>query len=231
MVWHGVAAAMAALNGGRGGPTGLTDEDRAGIYAHLVAHYEQFEEEPPELRAMREDEEVDVEVEEEEEEEKMAAPRSKDLGRAAELLRDALEILDGELREDDDDDEEQEYEDELDDEAIEVEEEEEEEVYNAAAILIEKQAEHTQAMTQLVDVLGDLTKRIHATDQGERGGGSSRRESAPDAPLPKSTGEVALDDAALQGLFKMVENQMGIPPWLANQGSTDTPNDNGSTIR
>ena len=54
VVWHGVAAAMAALNGARGGGSDLTEKDREGIYRHLVAHYKQFDKEPPELRSMDE---------------------------------------------------------------------------------------------------------------------------------------------------------------------------------
>ena len=46
--FRGVAAAMAALNGGRGGVV-LTD--REAVYAHLVDHYEQFDAEPPALKA------------------------------------------------------------------------------------------------------------------------------------------------------------------------------------
>ena len=52
VVWHGVAAAMAALNGARGGAKGLSEKDRKGVYRHLVAHYKQFEEEAPELRSI-----------------------------------------------------------------------------------------------------------------------------------------------------------------------------------
>ena len=50
VVWHGISAAMAALNGARGGASGLSESDREGVYRHLVAHYKQFEEEPPELK-------------------------------------------------------------------------------------------------------------------------------------------------------------------------------------
>ena len=50
VVWHGLSAAMAALNGARGGASGLSESDREGVYRHLVAHYKQFEEEPPELK-------------------------------------------------------------------------------------------------------------------------------------------------------------------------------------
>ena len=49
---RGVAAAMAALNGGRGaGPgvdLGIPTDDRQGVYDHLAAHYRDAEMEPPE---------------------------------------------------------------------------------------------------------------------------------------------------------------------------------------
>ncbi|RLG06508.1 MAG: hypothetical protein DRN68_06855, partial [Thaumarchaeota archaeon] len=46
VVWRGVAAAMAALFGARGG-VDIPDEDRPSVYKHLAAHYRQFEKEPP----------------------------------------------------------------------------------------------------------------------------------------------------------------------------------------
>lgn len=49
-VWRGVAAAMAALMGARGG-VDIPDADRRGVYNHLVRHYEEFEKEPPEFRS------------------------------------------------------------------------------------------------------------------------------------------------------------------------------------
>jgi phage I-like protein len=49
VVWNGVAAAMAALLGARGG-VDLPGTDRQGVYRHLARHYQQFEKEPPELR-------------------------------------------------------------------------------------------------------------------------------------------------------------------------------------
>lgn len=48
-VWRGVAAAMAALLGGRGG-VDIPDSDRRGVYNHLVKHYKQFDREAPEFR-------------------------------------------------------------------------------------------------------------------------------------------------------------------------------------
>jgi len=51
VVWNGIAAAMAALNGARGGGSDLSESDRKGIYRHLSAHYKQFDKEPPELRS------------------------------------------------------------------------------------------------------------------------------------------------------------------------------------
>ena len=54
VVWHGIAAAMAALNGARGGGSDLSEKDREGIYRHLEAHYKQFDKEPPERRSVEE---------------------------------------------------------------------------------------------------------------------------------------------------------------------------------
>ena len=46
--WSGVAAAMTVLRGGRGGFEDISDEEGSKAYNHLVAHYEQFDKEPPE---------------------------------------------------------------------------------------------------------------------------------------------------------------------------------------
>jgi HK97 family phage prohead protease len=48
-VWRGVAAAMAALLGARGG-VDVPDNDRRDIYDHLVKHYEQFDKTPPDFK-------------------------------------------------------------------------------------------------------------------------------------------------------------------------------------
>jgi len=48
-VWRGVAAAMAALMGARGG-VDIPGEDRRQVYNHLRAHYEDFGREPPSFR-------------------------------------------------------------------------------------------------------------------------------------------------------------------------------------
>ncbi|MEM3370023.1 MAG: HK97 family phage prohead protease, partial [Candidatus Micrarchaeia archaeon] len=47
-VWRGVAAAMAALLGARGG-VNIPDADKEGVYNHLAKHYKQFNKEPPEF--------------------------------------------------------------------------------------------------------------------------------------------------------------------------------------
>lgn len=46
VVWKGVAAAMAALLGSRGG-VAIPDTDTDAVYGHLAKHYKQFEKEPP----------------------------------------------------------------------------------------------------------------------------------------------------------------------------------------
>jgi len=46
VVWRGVAAAMAALMGGRGG-VDIPEEDRKAVYNHLAKHYEEFGKTPP----------------------------------------------------------------------------------------------------------------------------------------------------------------------------------------
>ncbi len=45
-VWEGVAAAMAALRGARGG-VDIPQSDRPAVYRHLARHYRQFGREPP----------------------------------------------------------------------------------------------------------------------------------------------------------------------------------------
>lgn len=55
VVWKGVAAAMAALLGARGG-TAIPDGDRKAVYNHLAKHYAQFEKQPPEFKTYTEEE-------------------------------------------------------------------------------------------------------------------------------------------------------------------------------
>jgi len=50
IVFRGVAAAMGALNGARGG-VDIPDSDRPEVYERIVALYTRFDKEPPELRA------------------------------------------------------------------------------------------------------------------------------------------------------------------------------------
>lgn len=47
-VWKGVAAAMAAVLGARGG-VDVPADDRKGVYNHLAKHYEEFDKEPPDM--------------------------------------------------------------------------------------------------------------------------------------------------------------------------------------
>lgn len=50
VVWNGVAAAMGALLGSRGG-VDVPEDERKGIYDHLAKHYGEFEKEAPEFKA------------------------------------------------------------------------------------------------------------------------------------------------------------------------------------
>ncbi|MBI2034266.1 MAG: HK97 family phage prohead protease [Candidatus Levybacteria bacterium] len=59
VVWRGVAAAMAALLGARGG-VDIPDSDRRGVYNHLSKHYSQYDEEPPEFKEYSEEESKEV---------------------------------------------------------------------------------------------------------------------------------------------------------------------------
>ena len=54
-VWRGVAAAMGALLGGRGG-VDIPDGDREAVYNHLAKHYAQFDKEVPEFKSYSADE-------------------------------------------------------------------------------------------------------------------------------------------------------------------------------
>lgn len=49
VVWRGVAAAMGALLGARGGVE-IPDGDRKGVYNHLAKHYAQFDKEAPDFK-------------------------------------------------------------------------------------------------------------------------------------------------------------------------------------
>lgn len=54
VVFRGVSAAMAALNGARGG-VDIPDADRQGVYDVLASWYSAFDEEPPELQSLATD--------------------------------------------------------------------------------------------------------------------------------------------------------------------------------
>jgi hypothetical protein len=58
VVWRGVAAAMAALLGARGG-VDIPDSDKEGVYNHLAKHYKDFDKEPPEFhKEYKDDDEI-----------------------------------------------------------------------------------------------------------------------------------------------------------------------------
>jgi hypothetical protein len=50
VVFRGVAAGMAVINGGRGG-VNLPSVDKEKVYNHLAKHYKQFDQEPPEMKS------------------------------------------------------------------------------------------------------------------------------------------------------------------------------------
>ena len=50
-VWRGVSAALAALNGARGG-VDIPEEDRQSVYDHLVKYYEKFDKQVPPLKEL-----------------------------------------------------------------------------------------------------------------------------------------------------------------------------------
>lgn len=52
VVWKGVAAAMGALMGARGG-VNIPASDKKGVYNHLAKHYKQFDKEPPEFKSFK----------------------------------------------------------------------------------------------------------------------------------------------------------------------------------
>jgi HK97 family phage prohead protease len=60
VVWDGVAAAMAALLGARGG-VAIPDSDRQGVYTHLSKHYAQFDKSVPEMKKYTEIELKEIE--------------------------------------------------------------------------------------------------------------------------------------------------------------------------
>jgi len=52
-VWRGVAAAMGALLGSRGGVS-IPESDRRGVYGHLAKHYAEFNKEAPDFKTLDE---------------------------------------------------------------------------------------------------------------------------------------------------------------------------------
>ena len=52
VVWRGVTSAMAAVNGARGGVKWEIPADKEAVYNHLKKHYEQFDQDAPEMRSL-----------------------------------------------------------------------------------------------------------------------------------------------------------------------------------
>lgn len=65
-VWRGVAAAMGALLGARGG-VNIPEADKKGVYNHLGKHYKEFDKEAPEYKSYKPEELKALGFEEEEE--------------------------------------------------------------------------------------------------------------------------------------------------------------------
>ena len=188
VVWHGVAAAMAALNGARGGAKGLSESDREGIYRHLKAHYAQFEEEAPELRSIdpdsyNEEDPVELAIPEAldaELEEKTPACRQEGETKEECVERKIPELIAEEGMEED--------------QAVAVANsvcetacseknlESEKAFVDSMASLIKQQAEQMKATRQLIDALSDLTKTIHKDLRDGASCGGSQVE--PEAATP-----------------------------------------------
>jgi len=86
VVWRGVVAAMAALLGARGG-VDIPEKDREAVYRHLVAHYEQFEKEPPEFKG-----EMNVEEEKKEKKEETVAAETQEPETSPESQIDVIPV-------------------------------------------------------------------------------------------------------------------------------------------
>jgi len=65
IVWKGVAAAMAAINGARGGVVGISNDDKVKIHTVLSIYYKKFKKEPPDLQVSKEGDESIMEFSEE----------------------------------------------------------------------------------------------------------------------------------------------------------------------
>jgi hypothetical protein len=52
VVYKGVVAALAAVNGARGGVSFDSPDDKPKVYKHLAKHYQQFGEEPPDAKIL-----------------------------------------------------------------------------------------------------------------------------------------------------------------------------------
>jgi len=94
LVWAGVKAAMGALLGARGGVS-IPSEDKKRVYAHLVAHYKEFDKKPPEAK-FSDDGEI-LEVIWMEEEEKVMVEEKEIKG---EVLKEDTKVTESATKED-----------------------------------------------------------------------------------------------------------------------------------
>ena len=91
-VWKGVAAAMSALLGGRGG-VDMPEGDRQGVYNHLAKHYKAFDKEVPEFKSYSEEELKQIEIGTFQEEKAIDTIKSSNTETIRSAIRTLQEVL------------------------------------------------------------------------------------------------------------------------------------------
>lgn len=109
-VWRGVAAAMAALMGARGG-VDIPDSDFDRVYNHLAKHYREFDKEPPEKEFVLTVRELFNRVKRAEEKVNEVAEKVLDNHKEIEAIKDTLLVF--EMARDDNGEEVPEFDDEV----------------------------------------------------------------------------------------------------------------------